>query len=406
MNRVVITGLGIVSSIGNSVDEVLASLRSRRSGVVYSPKMKELGYHCCLFAPVQFPDLGAIPSRLKRWMSTANAYAAAAAFQAVDDARLEPDQLRTDRAGIVFGTGGAAITDVLPWSGDDAGIRRPSQAFQVLGSSPAMVLAEAFGVKGPVTSLSVACATGLYNLGHAYELMRWGLMDVCITGSTEGEQWQIVGLSADNSRGMPTGWNDRPTEACRPFDRDRKGFIISAGSGALVFETLEHACSRRARIYAEVVGYGAANDGYDQFNATGEGLQLSIDEAMATAAECGVTALDYINAHATGTPAGDPAEARLLAKNFGKGPLVSSTKGQTGHAQGGTASQEAVFTVLMLHHGFVAPTVNLDNIDPECDGLRHVPQLVDVPLATAMTTNNGLGGVNACLVLRKYSEAE
>jgi 3-oxoacyl-[acyl-carrier-protein] synthase-1 len=405
MNRVVITGLGVVSSIGNSVDEVLASLRNGRSGVVYSPRMKELGYHCCLFAPVAPPDLSAVPARLKRWLSTANSYAVAAAFQAVRDAQLDAARLQSERTGVVFGTGGAAITEVLPWSGDDASIRRPSQAIQVLGASPAMVVAEAFGVKGPVTSLSVACATGLYNLGHAFELVRWGTMDVCITGSTEGEQWQIVGQSADNSRGMPTGWNDRPTEACRPFDRDRKGFIISAGAGALVFETLEHAQQRGARIYAEVVGYGAANDGADMFNATGDGLRLSIDEAMATASELGVTSLDYINAHATGTPAGDPAEAQSLAKAFGKGPLVSSTKGQTGHAQGGTASQEAVFTVLMLHHGFVAPTVNLDNIDPECDVVRHVQQLVELPIHSAMTTNNGLGAVNACLVLRKHSDS-
>lgn len=401
MKRVVVTGLGIVSSIGSCVDDVVASLRSGRSGMVYLPEMKALGYRCCIFAPAQLPELPEISPRWRRCLSTASKYGLAATSQAVSDARLEPEHLATPTAGIVFGSGASGRCDVPAPQRPDERLDSPSRAFRMLGCSPAAVLAYRYGCHGPTVSLSAACATGLYNIGHAFELIRSGALDVCLTGSAEGEVWDVVGLSGDNSNGMPADWNDRPTQACRPFDRDRQGFIMTAGAGALTLESLEHARRRGARIYAEVVGYGAANDGHDMFAPSGVGMRLAVEEALTEAAAAGVTTIDYINAHGTGTPTGDVVEVDVLREFFSDGPWVSSTKGQSGHGQGSTASQEAVFTLLMMEHGFIAPTKNLDNIALDCVGVRHVQQRTEMPFETAITVNNGLGGVNACLVLRK-----
>jgi 3-oxoacyl-[acyl-carrier-protein] synthase-1 len=210
-----------------------------------------------------------------------------------------------------------------------------------------------------------------------------------------------VGLSADNSDGMPTDYNHRPTEACRPFDRDRQGLVMSAGAGVVVLETLEHAEARGARVYAEVVGYGAANDGDDMFVPSGVGLRHALKQALGAADEAGVRDIDYINPHGAGTQGGDRVEAEVLREFFGKIPMVSSTKSAGGHAQSGTASQEVVYTTLMLHHGFVAPTLNLDNIAPECTGIGHVQSYREAPLGAVLTMNSGLGGSNAVLVMRK-----
>lgn len=404
MQRVVVTGLGIVSSIGNGTDEVIASLRQGRCGMVYVPEMEALGYRCCVFAPVSPPEIAPIPPRLRRFISPPSLYAWCAATQAAEDAGLAANDLTSPRAGVVFGTCFSGRCEYRPSRGRQGRLDDPGFALRMLTSSPAAVLAHTFHTQGCTVSLSAACATGLCNIGHAFELLRHGALDVCLTGSAEGEVWQVVGLSGDNSSGMPVDWNDRPTQSCRPFDRDRQGFVMSAGSGALVLETLDHARRRKASIHAEVVGYGAANDGRDMFSASGEGLAMAISEAMSTAADCGVARIDYINAHGTGTIGGDAVEAQLIARLFGEGPLVSSTKGQAGHAQGGTASQEAVFTALMLSHDFVAPTANLEHVAPECGGIRHVQRLLETPLKTAMTINSGLGGTNACLILRKCGE--
>lgn len=401
MTRVVVTGLGIVSSIGSRADEVVASFHSGRSGMEYRPEMKALGYRCCVFAPACPPELPDMPAALRRNLSTAARYGVAAGSQAVSDAGLRGEHLRSPLAGIVFGSGVSGRCDAPAPERTDQRLDSPWRAYQMLGGSLPGVLACLFGTQGPTVSLTAACATGLYNIGHAFELVRSGALDLCLTGSAEGEIWDIVGLSGDNSNGMPVDWNDRPAQACRPYDRDRQGFVMTAGAGAITLESLEHARRRGAKIYAEVVGYGAANDGADMFNPSGIGLQSAIEEALAAAAQSGVTEINYINAHGTGTPTGDAVESQLLLKLFADGPFVSSTKGQAGHGQGSAASQEVVFTLLMLEYGFVAPTMNLDQIAPECSGIRHVQRLTTAPLSTAMTINNGLGGVNACLVLRK-----
>ncbi len=394
MNRVVVTGLGIISSIGAGVPEVLTRLRESRSGMVHLPEMTALGYGCSVYAPAPLPELGRLPPPLARCMSPAAAYALGAALEAVHDAGLSEDELVGPRVGTVIGNGH------VPRDCTEATkLAVPDNPLRVLVSLPATFVAGYFELEGRVASLSASCATGLYNIGLAYELLQRDTLDVCICGSAQEDTWEVVGLSADNSNGMSAAWNDRPSLACRPYDRDRQGFIMSAGSGILVLETLEHARRRHARCYAEVLGYGAANDGQDMFLSSGDGLRLSIEDALRSTRVLGLGDIDYINSHGTGTLSGDPIEVRVLRELFGAGPRVSSTKGLCGHAQGATAAQEAVFTVLMLYHGFVAPTVNLENVAPDCEGIRHVQRLEHAPLATAMTINTGLGGTNACLVL-------
>ena len=406
MNRVVVTGLGVVSSIGNGIEAAVESLQQGRSGMVFMPEMQALGFRCCVYAPVKDLDVSRIRRKALRTMSDCAAYATVATLEALRDAQLSVDDLNVKTTGIVAGTCLAGISEVpgvdeairehgSPWSVGALGV------IKIMNSTVAAGLAALLGIQGRVCSLSAACATGLYNIGHAYELIKYGVQDVCICGSAEEDTWKQIGLSADNCDGMPTDFNDRPTQACRPYDRDRQGFVMSAGAGIMVLESLEHARRRDANVYGEIVGYGAANDGDDMLINSGKGLEASIQAAMRTAAERGVTQIDYINSHGTGTPEGDRTEVEVVRRLFGEQPMISSTKGISGHAQGATASQEAVYATLMLHHGFVAPTVNLEHVAPQCNGVRHVRAVEQHPLKTAMTFNNGLGGASACLILAK-----
>jgi len=404
--RVVVTGLGIVSSLGNGASDVVRSLRESRSGLVYEPQMRHLGYRCCVCAPIDELDTSIVPHWSLRMMSRSATYAAVAALEAVTDAGLDWADLAGERIGIVLGSGGGGVNEV-PRAETvrdlGLGLRRLGGAgvIRIMSSGVCGNLAAVLRTGGRVASLSAACSTGLYNIGYAFELIRYGEQDLCITGSSEEMTWRQVGLSADNGRGMPAHYNDRPQEACRPFDRDRQGLVISEGAGALVLESMEHAVARGARIYAEVVGYGAACDGLDMFQPSGVGLRAAFQNMMNTARELGVEEFDYVNAHAAGTAVGDPVEASVLRELFGRGPMVSSTKGIAGHGQGATGAQEAVYTLLMMHHGFVAPTVNLKEVDPACDGIRHVRSLYEGSITTAISTNNGLGGSNACIAFRR-----
>ncbi len=410
MNRVVVTGLGIVSSIGNGAPAVLRSLREGRSGMVFMPEMQQLGYRCCVFAPVKKLDISGIRRKALQTMSPAATYAMVATLEALQDAQLSVDDVSAENAGakvgVVVGTGAGGVSEV-PRAEEARKTRKSTTRIggasiaRIMNSTASGNLAAYLGIQGRSCSISAACATGLYNIGYAYDLIQYGIEDLCICGSAEQDLWKQVGLSADNSNGMPTDYNDHPTQACRPYDRDRQGFVMSAGSGILILEEYEQACKRGARIYAEIVGYGAANDAEDLFLPSGDGLRRSIEEAMRAASDHGVDQIDYINSHGVGTMVGDRVEAEVLGSFFGRGPMVSSTKGITGHSQGATASQEAVFTTLMLQQGFVAPTRNLENIAPECEEIRHVQILHEGPLRSAMTINSGLGGANACLILKK-----
>jgi len=406
MRRVVITGMGVVSAIGTNTSEVVKSLRDSYSGIVYMPEMEKLGYRCCLFAPLPDFDSSFLPQKFKRHMSRAALLASVAAHQAVDDAGLTSHELTNERTGVIIGTALGGINEIPLadeyWGTEEANSKiRAHGLARMMNSTASSNVAILFGCRGRTCSISGACTTGLYNIGHAFELIRHGIQDVCLCGSAADDTWRQVGLSADNSDGMPRDYNDRPTEACRPFDRDRQGFVGSAGAGVLTLESLEHAQQRNSEIYAEIIGYGAANDGSDMFLPTGIGLQLSVEQALCMTGETDTITIDYINPHGAGTRHGDPIEARLIRENFGKKPLVSSTKSVSGHSQGATAAQEAVYTALMLHHKFVAPSVNLDNIAPDCQGINHVLEYQETELQTAMTFNSGLGGTNACLIMAK-----
>ncbi len=284
--------------------------------------------------------------------------------------------------------------------------KKPSRAgmtgtVKVMNSTAAGNLAAYLGVQGRTYSLSSSFALGTDNIGLSYELIKFGLIDVCICGAAEEDCWKQLGAYFDNWDGMPKDWNDRPTEACRPYDRDRQGFVMSSGAGILILEALEHARERGARIYGEIVGYGSANDGADLFRPTGTGLKRAVRQALIAAAERDINDIDYINTHGTGTALGDRVEVEVIKKVFGNSvPVISSTKGLTGHGLGAAGAQEAVYTLLMLSNNFIAPTVNLENIAPECAGIPHVQSILEREFNTAMSFSVGLGGTNSCIIFK------
>jgi 3-oxoacyl-[acyl-carrier-protein] synthase I len=409
MPRVVITGIGIVSSIGNDKDAVLASLRDGHSGLVAWPEMERAGFRSAVYAPVQGWDGSAIGRRALQTMSRAAQLAAGAAREAVADAALSPEHLANERTGVVVGSAFPGVGDATRAEEIVATHGGPSRAggtgvVKIMNSGVSGNLAAHFGITGRAYSISSAFATGLDNIGHAYDLVRFGLQDVCLAGATEEDTWRHAGVSFENAGALSTGFNDRPREACRPYDSQRAGLVLSEGAAILVLESLDHAERRGARPWAEIVGYSCTNDGADMFRPTGEGLESAITQALAAAAGNGVRRVDYVNTHGTGTPLGDAVEISVLRKLFGEGPFVSSSKGHAGHSLGATGAQEAVYTLLMMRHGFAAPTANLREVDPECTGVRHVRERTAAALGAALTFNVGFGGTNACLVLRRIGD--
>jgi 3-oxoacyl-[acyl-carrier-protein] synthase-1 len=407
MQRVVVTGLGIVSSIGNSLEEVLTSLRHSFSGLVSMPEMQEFGLKCCVYGPVKGWDPSSLGKQAKQTMSTIAQYAMGAALEALKDAGLKPEQLRNERTGISVGTAFGGIDEVFRMEQFTVMQKKPSRAgmtgiVKIMNSTASGNLGAYLGIRGRIYSLSSSFASGTDNIGHAYELIKYGLQDVCICGSAEEDCWKQLGGYFDNWDGMPKSWNDRPTQACRPYDRDRQGFIMSAGAGILILEALAHAQRRGARIYAEIIGYGSANDGADLFRPTGKGLKRAISQALMAASKQGINKIDYINTHGTGTTLGDRVEVEVIKEVFGNtASPVSSTKGLAGHGMGATGAQEAVYTLLMLSDNFIAPTVNLEKVAPECAGIPHVQSILEGDFSTAMSFNVGLGGTNSCIIFHK-----
>jgi 3-oxoacyl-[acyl-carrier-protein] synthase-1 len=405
MNRVVITGLGIVSSIGNNVNEVLNSLWHGRSGIVRNPEMEEYGFRCCLYGPVRDLDTSVISKGARQTMPDVAQYATIAALEALDDAGLSPEELQKERTGIIVGTCFSGIGEVTRVERMIRANTRLSRAgavgpVKIMNSTVSGNLAKYFETKGRAYSVSTACCTGADNIGHAFNLVKYGLLDVCISGGAEEDTWKQIGASFENSGEMPRAWNDRPAQACRPYDRDRQGFVLSSGAGVVILESMESAQRRRARIYGEILGYGSTNDGVDMYRPTGEGLQRAIQQALNKACDQGIESIDYINTHGTGTQIGDMMEVKVIRELFGKAPLVSSTKSQTGHALGAAGAIEVVLTLLMITHNFAVATANLDNIAPECTGIQHLQKRQEISLKTAMTLNSGLGGTNSCLIFR------
>ena len=408
MRRVAVTGMGIVSCLGNNKAEAWRSLKEGISGVQVVPEMKELGYKHPVAGMIKGLATEEIGKKPLQTMSEPARYAAVAALEALRDSHLPLELLRSTRAGVVVGTSAGGANDASAAEATLLAHKSPvrigaTAPVRIMNSTAALNLAAWLGVKGRCYSLSSACATGTDAIGQAFELIRDGILDLCLCGAAEGSGWRHGWAFGAASGAMPSDLNAHPETACRPFDRDRRGMVPSEGAGILLLESLEQAERRRAPVVAEVIGYGSANDGESMFEPNGAGLTRAIEQALRVATEShGEIKIDYINPHGPGTRIGDPVEVQVIRRVFGDpSPLVSSTKPLNGHSQGAAGAHEAVHTLLMLQHDLVVPTLNLEHVAPECDGVRHVRSPLAQPLKTVMKFNSGLGGTNACLIFRK-----
>ena len=399
MRRVVVTGMGLVSCLGNDLDKVETALRQGRSGVRPVPEYAELGLRSCVAGIPNVVDEPPVDRKLRRFMGDAPLYAYHAARRAVAGAGLDATRLADARTGLIVGSGvGSPFEHIAAIDKfREAGLSKvlPYIVPRIMGSTVAACLATAFGITGTSYGLTSACATSAHCIGHAAELIRSGKQDIVITGGAEEVSWTQTVLF-DAMGALSTAYND--ATASRPFDKGRDGFVIAGGAGILVLEDLEHARRRGAPIIAELAGYGACSDGCDMVTPSPDGavrvMRLALDEAGGT--------VDYINAHATSTPLGDVSELRAIKTVFGDGaPRISSTKGLTGHAIAAAGAQEAIFALLMLQRGFVAGCANIAEFDPACDGLRIVTESIDCHLDTVMSNSFGFGGTNACLIFRR-----
>ncbi|MDA0148052.1 beta-ketoacyl-ACP synthase I [Vibrio sp. LaRot3] len=401
MKRVVITGMGIVSSIGNNVEEVLASLQTGKSGITASEQFKEKGLRSQVWGDLKINPAEHIDRKQMRFMGDAAAYAYLSMQQAIEDAGLTEDQVSNDRTGIVAGSGGASSLNqaVAVDTLREKGVKRigPYMVPRTMSSTVSACLATPFKIRGVNYSMSSACATSAHCIGHAMELIQLGKQDVVFAGGGEELDWTLT-MMFDAMGALSTKYNDTPEKASRTYDADRDGFVISGGGGMMVIEELEHALARGAKIYGEIVGYGATSDGYDMVAPSGEGAVRCMKMAMQD-----VDAIDYVNTHGTSTPVGDVKELGAIQEIFGESsPAISATKAMTGHALGAAGVHEAIYSTLMLHNNFVAPSVNVENLDEAAQGLDIVTEKRDVELNTVMSNSFGFGGTNATLVIKKY----
>jgi 3-oxoacyl-[acyl-carrier-protein] synthase-1 len=403
MRRVVITGIGIVSSIGNNQQEVLESLRQSRSGLEFAEDYRVLGLRSQVRGAIHLNLAELIDRKFLRFMGDAAAYNYLAMREAVEDAGLTAEMISNPRTGLIMGTGGASPANIV--QGADTlrskGIRRVS-AFMVprtMASTTAACLAVPFKIKGVNYSISSACATSAHCIGNACELIQWGKQDIVFAGGGEEIHWSMS-LLFDAMGALSSRYNETPTTASRPYDANRDGFVISGGGGVVVLEELEHAQRREAKIYAEIIGYGATSDGDDMVQPSGEGAARCMRQALETVED----PIDYINTHGTSTPAGDIRELEAIREVFGgRSPPVSATKSLTGHALGAAGVHEAIYSLLMQEHGFIAASANIEQLDPEAEGMPIVRERRDkVILNTVMSNSFGFGGTNATLVLQRY----
>ncbi len=405
MRRAVVTGLGIVSSIGNNPAEVIDSLRAGRSGIVHADTYAELGFRSHVHGPVNIDLDEAIDRKIKRFMGDGAAYNYLAMEQAIADSGLEDDQVSNFRTGLVMGSGGPSTSNVV----DAADILRskgvkkvgPYMVPRTMSSTNTACLATPFKIKGVNYTISSACATSAHCIGHAMELIQLNKQDVVFAGGGEELHWTMSVLF-DAMGALSSKYNDTPSTASRPYDETRDGFVISGGGGVLVIEELEHALARGAKIYGELVGYGATSDGYDMVQPSGEGAVRCMQQAMATVNG----KIDYINAHGTSTPVGDTRELEALRTVFGDGnvPEVSSTKSLTGHALGAAGVNEAIYSLLMMQEGFLSASANITQLDPGAAGIPIVREYRDnVTLNTIMSNSFGFGGTNATLIFQRYN---
>ena len=404
MNRVVVTGMGIVSSLGANKLEVLESLRSAKSGIAFSEKYKEMGLRSHVHGSIPEIDTSEIIDRkMLRFMADAAIYNAVALDEAIKESGLSPEMISHERTGLIMGSGGASNQNVVE-SADilrERGIKRvgPYRVPRAMGSTTSACLSTLFKIKGINYSISSACSTSAHCIGNAMEQIQLGKQDVVFAGGGEELDWSLTMLF-DAMGALSSKFNDSPSQASRAFDADRDGFVISGGGGALVLESLDHAQARGAKIIAELVGYGATSDGHDMVAPSGEGAKRCME--IATASVNG--AIDYINAHGTSTPVGDVKELGAIKEVFGdKIPLIGSTKSLSGHALGAAGVNESIYSLLMLQNDFVAESVNIENLDIEATGMPIVRETKDVKLSRVLSNSFGFGGTNACLVFEKFS---
>jgi len=403
MRRVVVTGMGIVSSIGNNAQEVLASLREAKSGIVKADDYHRLGFRCQVHGAPTLDPATAVDRRVRRFMGDGAAWNWVAMNQAIVDSGLEEDEVRNDRTGIIMGSGGPSTRAIVA-AADATRTKGPKRVgpFVVpaaMSSTNSATLATPFGIRGVNYSISSACATSTHCVGNAAEMIQWGKQDIMFAGGGEELDWTLSVLF-DAMGAMSSGFNETPEKASRAYDRRRDGFVIAGGAGVLVLEELEHARARGAKIYCEVTGYAATSDGYDMVQPSGEGAARCMRLALATVKE----PVDYINPHATSTPIGDLKEIEAIRDVFGdRMPPISATKSLTGHSLGAAGVQEAIYSILMMKSGFICESANIEELDPDFADIPIVRERRDnVDLNVVMSNSFGFGGTNGALVLQRY----
>ncbi|WP_192362738.1 beta-ketoacyl-ACP synthase I [Mesorhizobium mediterraneum] len=405
MRRVVVTGLGIVSSIGNNANEVQASLHDARSGISFSESFAEHGFRCQVWGAPTLDPSALIDRRAMRFLSQGAAWNHVAMDQAIVDAGLGENDITNERTGIVMGSGGPStrtIVEAAETTLKNGSPKRigPFAVPKAMSSTASATLATWFKIHGVNYSISSACSTSAHCIGNGYELIQWGKQDMVFAGGHEDLDWTMSDLF-DAMGAMSSKFNDRASAASRAYDVDRDGFVIAGGAGVLVLEELEHAKARGAKIYAEVVGYGATSDGYDMVAPSGEGAVRCMRQALATVS----SPVDYINTHGTSTPVGDSREMGAIREVFGdKMPFITSTKSLTGHSLGAAGVQESIYSILMMQGGFIGESAHIEQLDPEFEGMPIVRERIDdARIDTVLSNSFGFGGTNATLIFQRYS---
>lgn len=403
MRRVVITGMGIVSPLGDTLTEVLASLHEGRSGIRYHEPYREIGLRSHLGGFTQVNLKEQIDKKNLRFMGNAAAYASIAMQQAIDDAGLAEEAVSHPRTGLIIGSGGTSAENVVATADTmrEKGLKRlsPFMVPRTMSSTVSACLTSAFHIKGLCYSISSACATGSHCIGAAMEQIQMGKQDLVFAGGSDEEHWTQTAMF-DAMGALSTRFNDTPERASRPYDRNRDGFVVANGAGIVVLEEWERARKRGAKIYGELVGYGATADGSEMVTPSGEGAVRCIRLALATTK----TPIDYINAHGTSTPIGDLVELQAIREIFGdSNPPISSTKSLSGHSLGAAGVHEAIYSLLMLNHSFIAGSANIEELDPKAVGMNIAEDNRAALLTTVMSNSYGFGGTNACLIFQKVS---
>ena len=402
MKNVVITGVGIKSCIGNTYEDVLASLQNGISGIVSNSSYAEMGFRSQISGSMDINFSELIDRKLLRFMGESAAYSYLAAKDAIEMSCLDEEDLDSPRVGIVAGSGGAS-TRVMVSTADIAREKGPKRigpyaVTKSMGSSISAILGTAFKIKGVNYSISSACATSAHCIGHGADLIKSGQQDIVIAGGGEDEHWSSSSLF-DAMGALSSNFNDDPTKASRPYDKNRDGFVISGGSGILILEEEEHAKKRNANILAKLSGYYATSDGYDMVAPSGEGALRCMQGALKSYGED----VDYINTHGTSTPVGDIAELNAIKELFGNSsPIISSTKSMTGHSLGATGAQEAIYSIMMLRNKFIAPSINIEDVCDEAKGIKLNTETTSSEIQSAMSNSFGFGGTNASLIVTKY----